>query len=263
MKYKNMVVIFLDMLGSKNMSSFEEKYRIHNLFHSEAKLNEDRQKNLSHVIYDRKIFSFSDCAYIFYFYKDGIEEHRKKDDKLISIAAYNTSLSILRFLNEGYLVRGGITFGEAYFDDLGFFGPGVEKAYELESKQAKVPKLMFDKATGMKVYNEEHNLENKDPRLLSLYSEIPFLIDTDDDDYFVNVFYELEKNPTLDIAEDTLSIDDVKNAIEKVVERDRKKFYDIPDIVEKLDWMQNYCNGKKCLLDLNKVTPIANFVPND
>ena len=76
MGYNNMVVIFLDVLGSKNMTDFETKLKIHNLFHGSIKESQRRQKSgdLSHVAYDRKLFSFSDCVFIFYFYKEVVAE---------------------------------------------------------------------------------------------------------------------------------------------------------------------------------------------
>ena len=159
-EYQKMVVIFVDLLGTKNNEKFEDKYLIHRLFHSEARSNEER--NLGHVIYNRKVFSFSDCAYFFYYYKEGIEEHRKNDMKLLQVAMHNTSISLLRILNAGYLVRGGITFGDAYFDELGFFGPAVEEAYGLESNYADVPILAINSELGKKYCtweNSETDLE--------------------------------------------------------------------------------------------------------
>ena len=54
--YEKMVVIFVDLLGTKN----------NRLFHSEVKANENRKHE--HVIYDRNVYIFSDCAYFFYYY---------------------------------------------------------------------------------------------------------------------------------------------------------------------------------------------------
>lgn len=51
--YRKMVVIFVDLLGTKNNKRFEDKFLIHRLFHEEVKTNERR--NMGHVIYDRKI----------------------------------------------------------------------------------------------------------------------------------------------------------------------------------------------------------------
>ncbi|WHZ39123.1 hypothetical protein QNM34_13750 [Rahnella bonaserana] len=125
-QYENMVVIFLDILGSKEMSSFEEKYKIHRIFHESVKTSQDLQdtEEKDHVAYTRKLFSFSDCAYFFFYkYKPNIDESRKDINKLFQVALFNTSLMTLRLLNEGYLIRGGVTYGSAYFDELSFFRP--------------------------------------------------------------------------------------------------------------------------------------------
>lgn len=79
-QYENMVVIFLDILGSKEMSSFEEKYKIHRIFHESVKTSQDLQdtEEKDHVAYTRKLFSFSDCAYIFYKYKPNIDDVQER-----------------------------------------------------------------------------------------------------------------------------------------------------------------------------------------
>ena len=260
MGYQHMAVIFLDILGSRNTTGFKSKHDIHQLFHNEVRLNEKRQKSLSHVIYDRKIVSFSDCAYIFYYYKDGIAADRKVDENLIYIATYNTSLSVLKFLSKGYLVRGGISFGEAYIDDLGFFGPAVEKAYEVESKLARYPRLMFDRETGHRVFSWEHDME-KDPNLLALYRETPFLTESDGDAYFANVFYDLEKNEHLTLEDCTLDLGSVKRAIVERVSIDRAENINDDKVLEKLDWIEAYALSKEIRLDPQKAKTIFNLVP--
>lgn len=55
-----MIVIFLDILGSREMSSFEEKYKIHRIFHESVKQSQDLQgtKEKEHVAYTRKLLVF-------------------------------------------------------------------------------------------------------------------------------------------------------------------------------------------------------------
>ena len=64
--YEKMVVIFVDLLGTKNNKKYDDNLFIHRLFHSEVKANENRKHE--HVIYDRNVYIFSDCAYFFYHY---------------------------------------------------------------------------------------------------------------------------------------------------------------------------------------------------
>jgi hypothetical protein len=44
----------------------------------------------------------------------------------------------------GILIRGGITIGDVIHDDEVVFGPGLNRAYELESKLADVPRVVLD-----------------------------------------------------------------------------------------------------------------------
>ena len=215
-EYKDMVVIFVDLLGTQNNTRFEDKLFIHQVFHSEARENESR--NLNHVIYDRKVYSFSDCAYFFYFYKEGVEESRKNNMKLIQTAMFNTTLSLLRILNAGYLVRGGVTFGKAYFDELGFFGPAVEDAYRLESKYAKVPIVALDSKLGEEFNTWELSQTDMDAIEFLMTSQ-PMLVergvveekDKVEEKYFLNIFYQLEAfNPSLFLETEKVDICSIK-----------------------------------------------------
>lgn len=249
--YQNMVVIFIDLLGTKNNKEFEDKFLIHKLFHSEAKTNEER--NLNHVIYDRKVYSFSDCAYFFYYYKDGIEESRKDDMKLIQVAMSNTSLSILKILNAGYLVRGGIAFGNAYFDELGFFGSAVEEAFKLEDSYADVPMVVLNPLLGEAFYKwEEANTSMEVVNLLM--NSKPLLVEKDKNKYFLNLFFQVEAfTPTLHLENHSiLNIDEIKKNLLHVISRDKEKYKGVQSsskeqratIYEKLDWFENYLKTK-------------------
>lgn len=105
---------------------FDEKFAVHRVFHEEVQNNEARKDANPHVIYTRTLRSFSDCVFVLYSYKDGIADDRKNDLNLLYIALYNTSLSIIRIMNAGFLVRGGASLGDAFIDELGFFGSAVE-----------------------------------------------------------------------------------------------------------------------------------------
>lgn len=153
--YSRMAVIFIDLLGTKNNKEFRSKYYIHRLFHEEAKKNEKR--NPEHVVFERRVYSFSDCAYFFYYFKDGKEHSRKDEMKMLQVAMYNTSQSILRILNAGYLVRGGVALGDAFIDELGFFGPAVEEAYKIESEYADVPMVALTPELGNEYCDFEDN----------------------------------------------------------------------------------------------------------
>lgn len=258
-KYNKMVVIFVDLLGTKNNERFEDKHLIHRIFHGEARTNAER--NLNHVVYNRKVYSFSDCAYFFYYYKEGIEDSRKNDMKLLQIAMYNTANSMLRIMNAGYLVRGGITFGDAYFDELGFFGPAVEKAYSLESRYADVPIIALDPELGEGFSKWEESETNME-LVKMLFTGRPRLVENFKNKYFLNSFYQLEAfSPSLILEEEKVEIESIKQNLFKVISRDKSKYKDNnkkasenkSTIYEKLDWMEQYLKTKKNHLNPDKV----------
>lgn len=45
---------------------------------------------------------------------------------------------------DGFLLRGGVTIGDIHHDGTTVFGPGLNKAYELESTIADVPRVVVD-----------------------------------------------------------------------------------------------------------------------
>lgn len=249
--YQKMAVIFIDLLGTRNNKRFEDKLLIHRIFHEEALANEKR--NMEHVIYARKVYSFSDCAYIFYYYKPGIEDYRKNDMNLVYIAMYNMSLSLLRIMNAGYLVRGGITFGDAYFDELGFFGPAVEEAYGLESGYADVPIVTLEPQLGKAVSDWEDSKTSLE-LVNFLMTSRPRVVEHKDGKYFMNPFYSLELSPTLNLESGPVEISKVKQRLYEVIARDKAKYRDStgePEpgqkkatIYEKLDWFERYLQTK-------------------
>lgn len=244
MNYQKMLVIFIDLLGSQNNQEFDFKYLIHRNFHEELKQNEERQKNLDHVIYNRKIYSFSDCAYIFYYYKEEIEESRKDDNRLIFTALFNTSISILKILQTGNLIRGGIAFGDVFLDEIGFFGPAVDKAYNIESKQAKNPCIMIENSIGKSIFNHQLSSEEEVLYIMAML-EPPRLIFSEDNNYFLNYFYPLKDNQDLYVDHHLINLNKTQEIILKRIENDldsieKKIIIDENDkIKNKLIWLKN------------------------
>lgn len=142
--FSKYLVIFVDILGSQNRTDFQELYNINTIFHDE--LEKNQQRDMFHTVYFRKIYTFSDCAYIFYGFKDGITDEQKDIGKLFTVALCNCEPLFLRFLKERIIFRGGIYYGDAYIDPHRnmFFGDAVNRAYKLESVVAVHPRVVID-----------------------------------------------------------------------------------------------------------------------
>ena len=157
--FSKYLVIFVDILGSQRRTDFSELYHINKIFHREFETN---QKNdLDHTVYFRKIYTFSDCAYIVYGFKEGIEDEKKKLGELFRVALCNCEPIFLRFLKERIVFRGGISYGDAYIDlnRSMFFGEAINKVYQLESKTALHPRIVVEPEVAEKV--EESILQAK------------------------------------------------------------------------------------------------------
>ncbi|MHB8129979.1 MAG: hypothetical protein ACYDEX_13355 [Mobilitalea sp.] len=172
--FSKYLVIFVDILGSQNRTDFQETYQINKIFHEEFEKN--RINDMSHTVYFRKIYTFSDCAYIFYGFKDSdeISDDRKVADELFKVALCNCEPIFLRFVKEKILFRGGISYGDAYVDSCRsmFFGEAVNKAYKLESEIAIHPRIVIDDSIATAVLDNissvKYKIAAKDPAYVHL-----------------------------------------------------------------------------------------------
>ena len=259
--YETMAVIFIDILGTKNNTGFDHKYAIHRIFHGEARLNERRRE--IHSNFDRYVWDFSDCAYFIYKRKQGC---KLPDMRMLEIAMYNTSLSVLRIINEGYLVRGGIAVGDAFVDELGFFGPAIEEAYlnESDKKRNRMPLILLDDKLGedFQAYVKSARDPGNDPDNIikqqlieEMYShDIPNLVEYEDGKYFLNIFYHMEGfGPILNMENVSLSLAQIKENFAKAYD-DNVRVDTEQGVQNKWNWMKEYLARKHNRLNPNVVS---------
>lgn len=139
--YDDRVCLFLDILGfkehvkstvKKDELNIEKITEIANLL-SVLPLKVKRFGAENH---DRQITQFSDSIVVSFRLTDKNAFAELLDDLMIIV---------INFLNKGYLVRGGISYGKLYHKQNIVFGPAMNTAYELESKVAVYPRIIFDK----------------------------------------------------------------------------------------------------------------------
>ncbi|AZZ75420.1 hypothetical protein CCX46_09725 [Pseudomonas sp. RU47] len=246
-EYEQTIAIFIDILGSKNTTGFEEKYNIHTIFHNSILDNQDRESSKGYVAYTRKLYSFSDCTFIFYKYKPGITDNRKDINKLFQVALFNSSNIVLELFNAGYIVRGGITCGDVFFDDMSFFGPAVDRAYELESKKAVTPRILIDPMFGAnllehenKIYSEVFGETSPHYGHLPKRSYIPSISIRDGEDFILNPLYILEMEGEIPWGDGTISHQNLTN---KLLQKVNSQIPDYPwdhKVRPKLEWMKQY-----------------------
>ncbi|WP_128100858.1 hypothetical protein [Paenibacillus sp. DCT19] len=93
-----------------------------------------------------------------------------------------------RFLNEGVLLRGGLTWGPIFHEKNICFGPAFIRAYRLESNFAINPRILIDPdITSLKLIPAEYHDYDLYPYLMeNNFKGHIFLKDEVDENYFVN-----------------------------------------------------------------------------
>lgn len=158
-KFRKVVVIFIDILGSQSRVNFDEWYNVMSIFSQMVEREKELDHNHPWTIYKREIHVFSDCAYIIYDYKDDVEDSRKDMYALMGIACYNTEKVLYEFLKNKFVTRGAITYGDLFYDNEKniWFGPAMNRAYFLESKKAIFPRIIIDPEYAERLFEFNEN----------------------------------------------------------------------------------------------------------
>lgn len=254
MGYKKVVVAFLDILGTRDNQDFESKYRVHRAFHESMRDCQSRDRE--EAAYYRKVYSFSDCAYIFHGFREGVDESAEAEELLIQAALFNTTITTIRLLNDGYLVRGGVSFDDAYHDGLSFFGPAVEEAYVLESKKAVTPRILLadplgERAKGFsdRAHREAFSEANPNIRFLPKRFYIPELIQKQNNAYHLNPFYILEMDFRRQIGDQEFTHEGLITSVARTLDEQILYYPWESKIRPKLEWMREYVANSKCSLE--------------
>ncbi len=135
------IVAHLDFLGaSEKMKSVEEKdsflQQIYKIYHGIKKAME-AAPSYGRPILDIRIFSDNILfAHKVQFSKTLFEEWQY-------VSRWTSMLQAFALQHE-LLIRGAITIGDFYIDDVFVYGEALAKAYEMESKRAMYPRIIVD-----------------------------------------------------------------------------------------------------------------------
>lgn len=170
-KFRKVVVIFIDILGSQSRVDFNEWYNVMSIFSRMIEHEKEYDSNHPWTVYKRETHVFSDCAYIIYDYKNNIEDGRKDMYELMGVACYNTEKVLYEFLKNGFVARGAITYGDLFYDNEKniWFGPAMNRAYFLESNQAIFPRVIIDPEYAEKLFefNENKYRSNNEQKMFN------------------------------------------------------------------------------------------------
>lgn len=223
--YSQRVIVFMDILGFKNIvTNGNENSKLFDLMNYLKWLSRANYEGiLKEYDIGKEVTVFSDSIVISY------------DVNTLNGSSFYILLDIIHIqldlASKGILVRGGVTIGNLYHEKEIIFGPAMIKAYELESKYAKYPRIIVDESLLEYAFqnpSEQHTAEMELYYLISLLKK-------DEDGYFYTDFLsqiqELDNSKDMNLIINKLN-DLIFNGLKNELETVREKY----------KWLENYVN---------------------
>lgn len=137
-QYSDYIIAYIDILGVKERLKNDDGTLIKSISNAINIAKESVEK--TGYSFNVKVFSDNFCI------AKRIDADR---DVPLPYQLFWTCLFVTKiqeeiFCKEKLLLRGGITIGKLFIDDLFLIGDGLVKAYELESKIANMPRIIVD-----------------------------------------------------------------------------------------------------------------------
>ena len=130
--YERRVVIFYDVLGWRSQITRAGK--------NPELIGDLRRLILQHVRTMRLRTNWNISVSTF---SDNVVISQPICPETVKLIAHMAIVQIASSMN-GFLLRGGITVGDIAHDDEAVFGPGLNRAYELETEIARYPRFVVD-----------------------------------------------------------------------------------------------------------------------
>lgn len=256
MGYKKALVYFIDVLGTKDRD-FNDNLKIASVFRNEMNNIQLRHRKTSVV--DRCVFSFSDCAYIVYALKDEFQNDENYKNRFIYQSLYNTTQTISTFLAEGFLCRGGIVYGDVYYDLTQniIFGPAVNYAYKLESEIAIYPNIILEDKLAQEVLIFDQSIKIQNP-LASLTNGQIILHNDITNRYYLNYLNYLCDVSCAELGTESYSFERLYEKAIAISNNEIIKNSNIENVVKKHQWQIKYLNEIKQYRDSGfEIDPIS------
>jgi hypothetical protein len=150
----------------------------------------------------------------------------------------------MRLLPYGYFIRGGLTAGRIYQDSTTAFGEGLVRAYDIESKIARYPRVVVTSDVAS-VFHKDYEQHRR-----AAYPDnfCQYVHQSDDGPFFLNIFKStidyLYKNCNKSDL-NKIKDDSVHRSICTIAEKLQKRFSasaDDPRVFEKMQWFSDYWN---------------------
>lgn len=148
-QYEQRLILFLDFLGFKQIveETVSDPKRLAALLRAIKFLSELEPDEAD---IGKQVTQFSDSIVVSY---------PVSETSSVFYLVSEVALLIIELAYAGFLLRGAITFGLLIHSDEYLVGPAMNRAYEMESKEAKSPRVLIDPAL-VKIARKYHAGQN-------------------------------------------------------------------------------------------------------
>jgi len=228
------VVIYMDVLGYSEMAKLAEREKQQDAFL--AKLYEAlresqkwlRDEDTGATFGNRDLYAlkaFTDNIVIGWPVRDDAES--ELGSSFLRLATFQ-----LLMANAGFFVRGAISLGDAYVDDIAVFGSGFIEAHAGEARLARDPRIILTESatTAVRRHITRYRNAHSSPQNQDLYCDA-------DGQWFVNYLQAI-----LMAVDEAGPFYDHLLQHKQVVEERLREFQSAPRIWSKYAWVANYHN---------------------
>ncbi|MBS1666520.1 MAG: hypothetical protein JST58_04010 [Bacteroidetes bacterium] len=232
MNYQNRVVLFLDILGFKNIldktldkEEQDDTKRINQLHETLSLMYNEVSWKKSSKETSRVVTQFSDTIVVSFL----------ENDKAEVVTFFDDVLSLLtQLVSRGILCRGAVSYGKLVHSDRIIFGPALVDAYLTESKAAMYPRVILDRTL------VETIREAKEPYFRKLFEQDEF--------YDAYLKKDLDEKLYFDYILSSRIMLDQNDYVFGYLQTLRKMIIDgqkfkSPDIKVKYGWLKNKFNS--------------------
>lgn len=240
--YENKLVAFVDLLGFKKAifeseSDTNIKKSVDKAIYSYLQLKTlndlhtqlVKEKGINKGLYD--IAFFSDCFVI---------SCKKQSDKQknLYIDFFKGLVNIsFKLLSIGFLIRGGVTYGLLYHQDNMIYGPAMNRAYLLESQQAKYPRILVDGYALQEISKDEHSREIMQYISPDKTDGMMFI------DYLSQEEYFEENDNYWNCNNERLTYGQLFSQAKDQIEMSIETFKEQNKVLDKFNWFKDYHNN--------------------
>ena len=159
-------------------------------------------------------------------------QFREDAEIQIYMAFLDLGVFQLEMIKNGFFLRGAISVGDVYMDDIAVFGNGFTEAYKGESELARDPRIVLTNSASelVKGHLNYYGENSQAPQNLQLYKD-------SDGQWFLNYL----ENILVAVYEMGPSFDELQQH-KRAIEQKLSEFTTHPEIWNKYFWAANYHN---------------------